>query len=324
MGAETFLDGGDLEVGDSSSTKPHVFGEADSLSAYRGLRHIFVSKQGIRAGWSAFLFVAIYAILSTLATATLGHFVELEPKGLLPPALVFLRESSDLLVIFVAIWIMARLENQPFPSFGYSGDHKVIRLVSGVVWGILSLSGLIAFLWKTHLIVFSGLLLTGVAAWKYALAWAFIALLVGIFEESLLRGYLQYTLARGFGFWWAALLLSVAFAFWHISNGDESLLGLLVVGLGGLVFCLSLWYTKSLWWAIGFHAGWDWGQSYLYGTPDSGLLTKGHLFASHPSGNPVWSGGATGPEGSLLILPMLIAMATGMWTWWRSKMRTSP
>jgi membrane protease YdiL (CAAX protease family) len=150
-----------------------------------------------------------------------------------------------------------------------------------------------------------------------------VSLLVGIFEESLLRGYLQYTLSRGMGFWWAALLLSVAFALWHISNGGESPLGLLVVGLGGFAFCLSLWYTKSLWWAVAFHAGWDWGQSYLYGTPDSGLLTKGHLLSSHPSGNPLWSGGATGPEGSLVILPLLIMMATGMWLWWGRKRRVS-
>jgi len=44
----------------------------------------------------------------------------------------------------------------------------------------------------------------------------------------------------------------------------------------------------------------------LYGTPDSGLLTQGHLRVSHSAGNRLLSGGATGPEGSLLILPLLI------------------
>ncbi|WP_390905453.1 CPBP family glutamic-type intramembrane protease [Occallatibacter riparius] len=40
-----------------------------------------------------------------------------------------------------------------------------------------------------------------------------------------------------------------------INNVGESLLGLVVAGVGGLIFCLSLWYTQSLWCAIGFHAG---------------------------------------------------------------------
>ena len=115
----------------------------------------------------------------------------------------------------------------------------------------------------------------------------------------------------------------MAFALGHVGNGGESLLGLLEVGAGGLVFCLSLCYTKSLFWAVGFHAGWDWAQSYFYGTPDSGLVMKEHLMASHPSGKPLWSGGATGPEGSLLILPLLIMMATGMWIWWSRKKRTA-
>jgi hypothetical protein len=96
-----------------------------------------------------------------------------------------------------------------------------------------------------------------------------------------------------------------------------------VVGLGGFVFCLSLWYAKSLWWAVGFHAGWDWGQSYLYGTPDSGLLAEGHLLSSHPSGNSLWSGGATGPEGSLVILPLLVTMAVGMRIWWGREKKSS-
>lgn len=308
-------------MSDLAQIAPDNFDDANSLSRNKRLRRIFIGKNGVRSGWCVLLFIVIYLILNALATSAIGHFVELGPQGPLPPSVVFLQECSDLLVIFVAVWIMSRIEGRPLVSFGYSGDYKVVRLISGAACGLLGLSCLVAILWKEHLVVFSGVSLTGSAVWEYALAWGCIALLVGVFEESLLRGYLQYTLARGIGFWWAALFLSVAFALWHLSNGGESPLGLVVVGIGGLVFCLSLWYTKSLWWAIGFHAGWDWGQSYLYGTPDSGLVTKGHLLASHPAGNPLWSGGATGPEGSLLILPVLMAMALGMWFWWSTNGR---
>jgi hypothetical protein len=69
-----------------------------------------------------------------------------------------------------------------------------------------------------------------------------------------------------------------------------------------MVFCLSLWRTGSLWWAIGFHAAWDWSQSFLYGVADSGLMAQHHLLATHPVGKPILSGGATGPEGSIFIV----------------------
>jgi hypothetical protein len=70
-------------------------------------------------------------------------------------------------------------------------------------------------------------------------------------------------------------------------------------GLAGLVFCFALYRTGSLWWAIGIHAAWDWSQSFLYGVADSGLMAEGHLFATHPVGKPILSGGLTGPEGSV-------------------------
>jgi hypothetical protein len=72
---------------------------------------------------------------------------------------------------------------------------------------------------------------------------------------------------------------------------------------------LSIWYTGSLWWAIGFHATWDWGETYFYGTPNSGVAGEGHFLTAHPVGNILFSGGATGPEGSLLVLPTIVLLA---------------
>jgi hypothetical protein len=74
----------------------------------------------------------------------------------------------------------------------------------------------------------------------------------------------------------------------HLPNRGESPIGILsVVGIG-MVFCLSLWLTKSLYWAVGLHAGWDWAESYLYGVSNSGQVSSGHLFATHPSGGLLW------------------------------------
>ena len=150
-------------------------------------------------------------------------------------------------------------------------------------------------------------------------------LLVGLTEEYLTRGYLQYTLSRGLagiyqwafknphsvalGFWTAALIGSVFFGLGHKGNAGESPIGLLSAGLVGIVFCLSLWRTGSLWWAIGFHCGWDWAQSFLYGVADSGLTIQNHLLATHPVGKPILSGGATGPEGSIFVVVILVLVS---------------
>lgn len=45
-------------------------------------------------------------------------------------------------------------------------------------------------LWKSGSLAFEGRSLSGLTAWRYAFAWGLVFLLVGIFDESLLRGYL--------------------------------------------------------------------------------------------------------------------------------------
>jgi uncharacterized protein len=280
------------------------------------LKRVFIGEQGIRSGWSALIFVAVFWLLQTAVLAILGHFISLDATRPIPMSLGLLQESCQVLVAAAATLVMARIENQPLLSYGFTGDRTLVRLLTGTLWGFLCLSLLIGILWKAGLLVLERQSLSGFVAWRYAFAWGLVFLLVGVFEESLFRGYLQYTMARGVGFWWAALLLSLTFAAGHLGNNGESILGIVEVFAAGLFFCLSLWYTKSLLWAVGFHAGWDWGQSYFYGTADSGLVMQNHFLASHASGNPLWSGGTTGPEGSLIMVPLLAVLGIGMWLWW--------
>jgi membrane protease YdiL (CAAX protease family) len=146
--------------------------------------------------------------------------------------------------------------------------------------------------------------------------WGVVFVCVGFTEESLFRGYAQFTITRGIGFWWGMILFALLFGLMHRTNPGESPVGLASVVGAGLIFCLSLWFTGSLWWAVGFHAAWDWGQSYFYGTADSGMLAQGHLFREHPMGSALWSGGTTGPEGSVLVLPFLLVVGLLMALWW--------
>ena len=148
-----------------------------------------------------------------------------------------------------------------------------------------------------------------VVALRSAAEWALAFLGVGLFEETLARGYLQGRLSRAIGFWPAAVLLSILFGAGHYSNGGETATGLIGAGTVGLVFCYSLWRSGSLWWAIGFHTAWDWAQSYFYGTHDSGLGAESALLTSHPAGAAWLSGGSVGPEGSALVFVILIAVA---------------
>ncbi len=106
-------------------------------------------------------------------------------------------------------------------------------------------------------------------------------------------------------FWQAAWVTSTFFGFLHTGNGGENWVGIFSAAAIGFVFCVSIRVTGSAWWAIGCHAGWDWAETYFYGTADSGLVPQGHFLSTAPAGNPLLSGGSDGPEGSLLILGIL-------------------
>jgi membrane protease YdiL (CAAX protease family) len=113
-------------------------------------------------------------------------------------------------------------------------------------------------------------------------------------------------------FWQAAWATSTAFAYFHTNNDGENWIGIFAAALIGFVFCVSVWVTRSAWWAIGCHAAWDWAETFFYGTPDSGLVAQGHLLTTRPVGNVLWSGGADGPEGSLIVAPVILLLLAGL------------
>jgi membrane protease YdiL (CAAX protease family) len=139
-------------------------------------------------------------------------------------------------------------------------------------------------------------------------AWAIAFLLVGLVEEFAFRGYIQYTLTSGIGFWPAACLMSGLFGLGHFFNSNENAVGSVAVVMFGLLLCLFLRRTGNLWCAVGFHLGYDWGQMF-YGVPDSGIVPYHNLLSSTLSG-PQWlTGGMVGPEASVLTPMALLVVA---------------
>jgi membrane protease YdiL (CAAX protease family) len=137
----------------------------------------------------------------------------------------------------------------------------------------------------------------------YALVWAAVFAMVGVAEGFAFSGYPLFALARGMGFWPAAALLAVFFGSVHLAvNAGENWLGSVSLVIVGLLLAFTLQRTGSLWFAIGIHAAWDWAQSFLYGVSDSGITVAGHLLNPSFQGSKWMTGGAAGPEASMVTL----------------------
>jgi membrane protease YdiL (CAAX protease family) len=112
----------------------------------------------------------------------------------------------------------------------------------------------------------------------------------------------------GSNFWQAAWVTSTMFGLVHTGNNGETWIGIFAAAAIGFVFCVSIWVTGSAWWAIGCHMAWDWAETFFYGAADSGNVATGHYLSTSPVGNALWSGGADGPEGSLLVIGIIVLL----------------
>jgi hypothetical protein len=177
-----------------------------------------------------------------------------------------------------------------------------------VLWGFLAITVLLFAMKLLGVFDFGPLAIHQGRILKFAIFWAGLFLLVGFFEEFVTRGYTQFTLTQGIGFWPAAVLLSVAFGAIHLSNAGEQWVGALCAATIGLFFCLTLRRTGTLWFAVGMHAAWDWGETFFYSVPDSGIVAPGHLLNSSFHGARWLTGGSVGPEGSALVFILIAAL----------------
>ena len=258
---------------------------------------LFLGSDGLRPGWGLALYVAIFFTLQKVAV-DLAWRRDLGASGLWS---MMLEELGNLLAATLPALVLVRVELRPWKAYGLPGRQAFGRLFwIGTLWGFAGISLLMFSLYGLHAFEFGHVLLHGARLARFAAFWALMFLLVGLFEEFLLRGYSQFTLSRGIGFWPAALVLSCAFGLIHLRNGGEQWRGLLAAAFIGFFFCLTLRRTGSLWFAVGFHAAWDWGETFFYSVPDSGMIAPGHLLSSSLRGSEWLSGGSVGPEGSVL------------------------
>ena len=252
---------------------------------------LFVGPDGLRAGWRFLMYLAlgfaIFEILGGLAAQIHVSFLYT----------LFLDKTVFVLAVVLPAVVFARREHRSFGDYGLPASGVLGKLFwIGVVWGLGGITLLLLALHFSHAFDFGYPVLHGSRIAKFAIFWAAFFMLVALSEEFLFRGYSQFTLATGIGFWPAAVILSILFGAIHLGNQGEAWIGALAAGFIGFFFCLTLRRTGNLWFALGFHAAWDWGETYLYSVPDSGMVSPGHLLHSSFQGPDWLTGGQSRPR----------------------------
>jgi membrane protease YdiL (CAAX protease family) len=274
------------------------------------IKWLFIGPDGLRHGWRFLIFVAAIVLvaqfLEQLAIAFLQAKLHVDRSALSAPAII-LGDGFDLIVVLIVTGVFALCERRRIDSYGLPINEAFRGLFwNGVLAGLVAVTFVAVGMLATGGMRIHGIALRGTDLISSPLLWLVAMLFVGVTEEYFFRGYALQSLWRGAGFWPAALITTALFAGLHLVKPHENAIDIGMIFALGLIICISVRITGSLWWAVGWHAAFDFGQLFIIGTRNGGRVPQGRLFDVTFPG-PAWiTGGELGTEASYFMIPAVL------------------
>ena len=274
------------------------------------LKSIFIGPDGLRHSWRFLIFVAAIVLVAQFLEQLAIAFLEAKlhvDRSALSASSIILGDGFDLIVVLIVTGVFALCERRRIDSYGLPINEAFGGLFwNGVVAGLVVVAFVGAGMLVTGGMRIHGIALQGTDVITSPFLWLVAMLFVGVTEEYVFRGYALQSLWRGAGFWPAALITTALFAGLHLVKPHENAIDIGMIFALGLIICISIRITGSLWWAVGWHAAFDFGQLFIIGTPNGGRVPQGRLFDVTFPG-PAWStGGDLGTEASYFMIPAVV------------------
>lgn len=138
-----------------------------------------------------------------------------------------------------------------------------------------------------------------------------MAVSAGFLEELLFRGVLFRIVEEWWGSWVSIAVSSLVFGLVHLMNPEASITGAIFISVeAGLLLAATYMLTRRLWLGIGFHVGWNYVQTAVYGGSVSGTAVEPGLIRNTIDGPVLLTGGDFGMEAS--IVAFTVATTAGI------------
>lgn len=282
---------------------------------------VFNDAGRLRSGWRFLVFVCAFVFVSAVGfkiySTVLGFAPELREvvrgrAGFVAPSLI------NLFAATLVGWALLRaLEDLPARALGWAFHRRWLRdllvgaLVGGVSLGAALMPGVVAG--GTRFFP-SGEPVAAIADTLVVSALIFMLGAAG--EEALFRGYPLQTLLRSWPVWLAFVPTALLFAAVHLDNPNVVRgFTFLNTVLAGVWLAVAYLRTRSLWFPLGVHWGWNWTMGALLGVPVSGItqLAPAPIFRAADAG-PTWlTGGHYGVEGGAACTLALLVSTVFIW-----------
>jgi membrane protease YdiL (CAAX protease family) len=212
------------------------------------------------------------------------------------------------MIVFTWLWMWLWEGRAPW-TVGLERDGAAMKYLRGLALGFLSFTAVVGLLALTGSVELEGgdPSQQGLGALGGVVI-VFIGWVVqGATEEVVTRGWLMQTLGIRYKAWVGILVSSLVFTVLHGLNPNLSLTALLNLTLFGVFAAFYALREGSLWGICAYHSVWNWVQGNFFGLEVSGIETSGGILLNMmETGNDLWTGGAFGPEGGLVVTVVLL------------------
>lgn len=281
----------------------------------------------LRAGWRVLIQLILFIVV------LLGESIFIDSLGtgwlsVILANLIYLAGGLGL------SWLMARfVDRRTYVDFGFHLDRKWwLDFGFGLTLGAFMITGVFLSMRAVGWLTITKTATTNLEL-PFSLAFFLKVItftIVAINEELTFRGYQLKNLAEGFtskninpqsAIILAFLFSSALFGLAHVASPNSTIVSTLNIILAGLVIGLPYLLTGELGLSIGLHLTWNLFQGTVYGFTVSGNSPTTHLFSIQQNGPNLWTGGAFGPEGGLMVLVWTIVGCglTLLWIKWLRK-----
>src|SRR5262249_22445210 len=110
---------------------------------------------------------------------------------------------------------------------------------------------------------------------------------------------------QAFGTWVGVAVSAIAFGSLHGLNPNASLAASIAIILeSGILLAAADFATRTLWFPIGLHFGWNFAEDFIFCVRLSGHAARPAIVEGPLTGSPLWTGGAYGLESSISAIGM--------------------
>lgn len=199
-------------------------------------------------------------------------------------------------MIALYAWVGRRIERRHVTDLARTNAARHLLIGTGI--GLVLSASTVGIL-----ALFGAYTITGWGSIAGALAVAGTMCAIAVSEEVLFRGVVFRLVGGRWGAGPALGVSAILFGLVHLVNPGASLWGAVAVAIeAGLMLGAAYLATGSLWLAFGLHFGWNFATVGLFGAVASGAEARDSLVTAVTSGPDWLSGGAFGPEGSIVAI----------------------